>query len=275
MSGSVGPVVVLAKQRSGTHLLRSRLLSSRSFFDCGEVFYLDPSTEQPLGAHNYFRYREDAVAEDPSLTLPTLVNAEALLGGFIRQLSAAAPADRLLLLDIKYNSTHHFNPAWHEPLECPHLLVLLDRHEVPIIHLVRRNVLLTCLSSRIAAEHGVFNVRQQDDFDPGKIHLDPQWVVGTVEAWQREIDWFSAHLERFERVCTVTYEQLAASSDGIPRELRSFIGSTAGVDLPAHLTSTLKKMVPRPQDVIENFSSVADALERAGYGRFLRDIVDS
>jgi hypothetical protein len=142
MDGHGEFTVLLARQRSGTNALRSVLDTHPDIFCFNEVFKLsDRHSEHPfIKTANYFTFLERYCAGDVSRSFPDR-SAEAFTDylAYLRGLVTK----KLLVLDVKYNSTHIVTDSWREIGE-PTLFPLLKAQQIRVLHLTRRN-LLRCL----------------------------------------------------------------------------------------------------------------------------------
>src|SRR4051812_20839471 len=100
--------VLLARQRSGTNALISVLETNPDIFCFDEVFRLDelPRNDPPQREAKYFTFLRQYAADDVTRTFPD--RHEQLLADYLAHLRRLAHK-RLIVVDVKYNSTHHLS----------------------------------------------------------------------------------------------------------------------------------------------------------------------
>jgi hypothetical protein len=154
------PLIVAAAQRSGTTVFESALAQGASFHRFGEVFAPpDDHEEHAMDSanHSYFRFRSSALEEQPDWSIPARRNQSLLLDGFLRFLSRQS-SKPWHIIDIKYNSWHHFDglARYHE--DAPELVRMVIKRRIPVIHLIRRNALSRACSEIIASSRREWHV---------------------------------------------------------------------------------------------------------------------
>src|SRR5947209_4969961 len=93
-------IVLLARQRSGTHALRSFLGAHPEVFCIDEIFHLRGAEDPGTGATNYFAFLKEHTRTDPLRLLP--VDHEPLFLAYLDGLRRFTDK-RFILLDVKYN----------------------------------------------------------------------------------------------------------------------------------------------------------------------------
>jgi LPS sulfotransferase NodH len=147
---------------------------------------------------------------------------------------------------------------------------------VRVVHLVRRNLLDTVISAKLAEARGVYQLAgdgrppipwSPTEVNEAKVWLEPAWTVAELRRLSRERDWIRFAL-RLLRVatCELVYEDLVRDPRQFDRALR-FLGVASG----AELHSGLRKLnVHPPLEVVENVQELESALSATPYERFLR-----
>ena len=255
------PVFVIAMQRSGTNLLRKALTSSEYFQDLNEIF--DPFFEE------YWQHRNEQIRQKPALGIPNSRNQLEIFDSFLNsRLQKDSP---YVLIDVKYNSTHHLNKVWHHPGSRPLLIDWLMEKQCPVIHLVRENVFQNYVSNVVAFESRTWLVDEQSDKSLFQTRL-------RVPETLRKIRIFTAQIELFRKWLQPTnclelkYEDLVTETGQFSTEVQDKIARH--VELPTALSLQIKtRKSPQPIDqVIANFDEeIKPALIEAGYRHWLSD----
>jgi len=160
----------------------------------------------------------------------------------------------------------------------PEVLAYAAVARVPIVHLIRKNLLDTVISSKLALASGLYHLPTDgrppipwlaSDREDVKIRLEPGEVIGELSRLAREHRIARSWL-RVTRTPTleVEYEELVADSHQFGRVL-SFLG----VPNPdaSRLGSGLEKVRTEPRShVITNFSELESTLAGTPFEAFLR-----
>lgn len=160
----------------------------------------------------------------------------------------------------------------------PEVMAYAAARQVGVVHLIRRNLLDTVISAKLAATTGLYHLagdaRTPVPWWPSKkvettVRLHVPDVLRELDLLTRERRRIRAWL-RVTRtpVCELEYEALAANRYAFAPVL-VFLGlSERDTSL---LDSGLQKLQTRPQtDVLENFTEVREALRPTPYGVFVR-----
>lgn len=176
--------VLLARQRSGTNALMSVLETNPEIFCFDEVFRLDegPRRDPVQRRANYFAFLEEYAGGDIARTFPD--RHEQLLTDYLAHLRRLVDANRIVV-DVKYNSTHHLSGVWRTIAE-PTLFGMLKAREVAILHLTRRNYLRCLLSTMKAWESKQYYARTHQPVPDRRITILADWALGLVAQWRDE-----------------------------------------------------------------------------------------
>jgi hypothetical protein len=263
--------VLLARQRSGTNALRAVLESHAEICCLNEVFqFADRNSHDPLiRASNYFTFLEDYCAGDVTRAFPD--RHDEVLAAFLTHLRGLTPK-RLILLDVKYNSTHHLTGVFREMCN-PNFFKLLKEHQVGVLHLTRRNLLRCLISSLKAWRSDCYHVVDSRPPADGRISLPPQWSVDKMNTWAAEDDVVTAAFEDYAFYKRIDY------ADVFP-DLTGTVGTRALLDLAtwfgirnAFVNETpFSKLSSLPlQETVENIEEVRTVLRGTRFEPFLQD----
>jgi LPS sulfotransferase NodH len=252
-----GPEIclLLAAERSGTHLLRSLLANVRGVAAPGEICNATV-VQNRTAKSSFFRYRQQACLEDHEFFFATEPVQRKLLDGFTGHLRSAYAGRTLLVLDVKYTHVHNFNFFWWDPLDCPYLLQYAKRSRLKIVHLIRREVYRTAISGFYANETGVWRARSEQETRQIRIVVDPDKLQKKAGLVARTIGRFDDWLSRIPHL-QVDYEDLLENREAVLRSLQSYLGLKHEIaDQPGFVKTT-----PPLEDSIENFSEIEPLLD--------------
>lgn len=148
------------------------------------------------------------------------------------------------------------------------LLAYIFLNKILIIHLIRANHLDVILSQSTAAFRGVYHLRNSEDTENVKLHLNVSQLVEQLQQQEEKIlqakSWYSKlGLPYME----VIYEELVADRHSFNAVL-SFLGIKADA---TKLSSSLKKINPKSHaELIENYDSVRHVLQKTKFCELLR-----
>ncbi|GAL24222.1 sulfotransferase putative [Vibrio variabilis] len=215
-------VALVARQRSGTGALGSILNQHPEVRYCGEIFHNNHSK-----AHNFFNFvAAEVKKENFDFLLPG--NADYKFEKYIEHLHSCFQ-DRVKVVDIKYNSFHHLNECWHGLTEAPNLIKLLKKHNIPIIHLTRRNTLKTYVSSQLAHKNSAWHTSVQSKAKVKTVELDPVLTLRWLNHTQLEISRMNSLLSNYPQVLEIEYQELFDEEGYLDSKVGSTIASILDV----------------------------------------------
>ncbi len=271
--------ILVGSQRSGTNFLRELLNTNDQTVVQGEVLMPYP---HPAQWPNYLRTMV-------SRALPPITTADgfALLDDYLiflredvrRGWPSKATELRSVGIDIKYNQLRFIAPVLRDLREGPFLLEYLRTRKIPILHMVRTNVVHQALSIAIAERRNVYH-NYGGKASSAKVELDVDLMLSYAQ-------WASEETEIFRRATAgiscleVRYEDIAeecrrAAPDGRLRvesrlldELRLFLRVVNDWKRP----TSLAKVIDRPYvDVISNYKQVVEGVKNSPFAKFADSI---
>jgi LPS sulfotransferase NodH len=246
--------LLLAVERSGTHLLRSLLTNVRGVAAPGEICNASIPDNRTARA-SFLRYRQEAFLADPEFFFPTEPVQRRLLDGFVGHLRSAYHGKALLVLDVKYAHVHNFNCFWWDPLDTPYLLQYAKRNRLKIIHLIRREVYRTVISGFYASETGVWRARSEEDTRQIRIVVNPDRLQRKAGLVARTIQRYDEWLARVPHL-QIDYEDLLENREAVLRSLQSYLELKQAIaDRPGFVKTT-----PPLEESIENFGEIEPLL---------------
>ena len=286
-------VILLARQRSGTNPLRS-VLGSHPEIDCTEeVFNNQPPPNHALARDtNFFRFLDRGL-DQGMLEAMRRHDADELFLSFLRHVREFYPG-RTVVMDIKYNSTHHLNGPWHVISEEPKLFGAIKRHQVRVLNLTRRNFLRYYLSELKAQQTGAWDVFDESVVGdkpwyieryggagrPGQSYRDPRVTVPVrdmverLELCRRENEAVRQAFDGYAHQLTLDYVDIFRKHNSPPAHAAlEAISKWLGINPEfAQTRPQYKKQSALPlRDSIANYGEVADALTSSGFEYCLQD----
>ncbi|MEO0561306.1 MAG: hypothetical protein AAF125_04295 [Chloroflexota bacterium] len=258
-------VYLIAKQRSGTHLFNGVIASAPDISPVGEVYHVK-GAEDPI---NFFHFRHQWLQANPNKMIGDYHVHVEVFDAYHAFLVSKARNSRVLV-DAKYNVLHNHNHAWQNPLEAPVIFNMLAERDIPVVHLIRRDLLDCYLSHELARADGEW-VRREISTNVAHVPtpstmltLDPASTAKALHWRKREVEFMRAHCRTVPRVQEVYYSDLAgftAGENGLD-DLRSFLG----IDQPL-TTQHIRVRRIRPAskaDKVENWDALRQQLEAMG-----------
>ncbi|MCA9215175.1 MAG: hypothetical protein KDB27_19035 [Planctomycetales bacterium] len=248
MSDKPQPIVICAQQRSGTTVLQENLGQSPLVTNFSEVFH----DREEISPVNYLLYRIELFRKHPELSFPTPENQQTLFERYLDYLDKRCSTP-FYVMDIKYNSWHHFDPLWHGLFARPALIGIIRSLGSPIIHVIRRNVFQQHVSTRFAEQTQTWHYQSKDDKQPEEIaiRLDPAQCQYGMEMSQRRTKQFRAWFHGHDKYTELVYEDMFEDGAFAESALNQ-INGLVGVDLQIPAQPRLKKVLKSVSKVIEN-----------------------
>lgn len=249
-------------QRSGTQALGSILDQHASIEYLGEVFH-DKHIDR---ASNYFGFLTNRIAQDVSLAFPD--QAPERFKQYLAHLNALSQTD-ISVLDVKYASTHHFEKYWKNPWAAPFFLQLLANHQIPVIHLTRRNLFRQYISNLMAETTNVWNLKQSANTPPPKMAINTTTLIAEIEMRENHAKLMAQYLQGCPRVLSFDYAELfddGKLAPDIANKLASFLNVAAFENRkPVFLKQTPEAL----DDIILNMDEVDTTLRQSRFAWML------
>jgi hypothetical protein len=204
--------VLLARQRSGTNALRSVLGTHPDVCCFDEVFKIEArfSKDPMKRASNYFTFLEQYCAGDISRAFPD--RHEQVFADYCAYLRGLT-AKRLIVVDVKYNSTHHISGVWRSIAD-PTIFDLLKANGIGVLQVTRRNLLRCLLSNMKAWESKRYHVPEGVPPPDVRVSLPAQWALAKMECWSAEDECVAAAFHGYRFYKRVDYADLFPDASG-------------------------------------------------------------
>ncbi|AHM04474.1 hypothetical protein roselon_02129 [Roseibacterium elongatum DSM 19469] len=217
--------LVYSNFRSGTHMLRSSLIQLTDFQTGGEVF---ARTNTASGSFS------DYVAQPETNTTDLLLDPERHLPLFLAHHISTLDAANPVLFDVKYSQAARLGVD--DMTLAPTVLKFFVALHVPILHVIRRDVVAQAISHLLAEQRGRFHAEADasggSETPTAPVWLNPSEVCDLAQTRREEQRRAQAHLTAISAdVCTIFYEDLSGTTL-VPelRRISRFLGRYTRVD---------------------------------------------
>lgn len=267
-------IILLARQRSGTNPLRDVLATHPRIFCTPEVFHNEPSPNAELEVEtNFFNFLEQHPLGTVKRSMSLEVQGRLFLD-FLEYLHCFTD-NRYVLVDVKYNSTHHLDGPWREISAEPDLFQFIRDNRVRVLNLTRRNALRSHLSLLKANLTNTWTVGSGASGPPP----DPQVVVDTAEMLhvlricRAEDELVERSFEDYGRYLTFDYEELFPELGGPPSApVLNRISNWLNIGPEFSATPKYRKQSALPlEETIVNYDEVVHVLAGTGLESCLED----
>jgi hypothetical protein len=273
--GPAGFFVLVGSQRSGTNFVREVLNTHPKVHVHGEVMWPSP---HPAVWHNFLRtcsYRSQ----------PAILDADAsqLFDDYLVHLSEdtrrgnpmKADSVSMIGIDIKYNQMRTAGPLIQDLSAPPFLFGYLRDRRIPLLHVLRRNLLHQALSLVIAESRGIYHNYGGRTFD-GNLVVEPSRVVERCY-WIAEQRALFRQMSSGSEVHDLAYEDLAdlcdqdSSEDKLDASSEVVAGLTAflAVDADFRRPKSISKVINRPyRKILSNYEELKRAILVSEFHQF-------
>ena len=272
--------VLVGSQRSGTNFCREVLNTSFQTFVHGEILLPYPT---PNTWHNFVRTMV-------SRAMPPITPQDAadLVDDYLifvrddtrRAVPSKASNLKSLGFDIKYNQLRFIKPVLTDLRDGPFLLDYLRARSMPILHMVRRNMLHQALSIEIASRRNSYHNYGSGGGSSARVTLSVDALLGCLQWIEDEVAEFRK-LAAGMNVLDVHYEDLVAACAKADasgwldpyNELLDALRKTLGVENAFFRPTSLKKVIDRPySEIVANHGEIVAAVAKSKWARFADSI---
>lgn len=255
------PIIFLGQQRSGTTVLQKVFESTAKIRNFDEVFHTGESSLNRES--NYFNFKKK---HPPNYLVPLEKDVREHFRSYLNYLAKISERP-YYLMDIKYNSWFNLVPAWQNLLAQPFQLSLCKELNIPIIHIIRINVILQALSMEYARASNKWHFQEGEEHRAVQLRVDPIKLLYEVRLSNQNTAFFRRVLQGYSEYAEIEYERAFVNSTPnidylrtqlrglrIPTEFRPYAPMRK---TPAHIPD----LVVNPQEVLDVFASTEFAGE--------------
>jgi len=258
-------IVVCAPQRSGTTVLRQSLAQTDAFHDYNEIFHHIAGDNK----YNFFNFLRSDPKYYQLYLYPSSDNLENLVTAYFDFLKGNCHK-KFFFVDIKYNSTHHFNPIWYDPLSKPKMFDFLAKLNIPILHIKRENLFEQSLSTVVANQIGKWHITKDEQIEDKKFKVHPQNLYSKMLRLERLYNIFNDYLADYPIQQTIYYEQMF-SGEQFSDHCKKAIKDLCGYEIDPKTELTLKKINPSPSSRLSNLSELRNFFAKTRF----KDMVEA
>jgi len=250
-------LVIVARQRTGTHLLRGSLSHSTDACDVSEVFHPEIKNIKGNFFTWYFEHHESIPASRPFDWCLKLFE------DYIDFLERECP---IPMIDFKYNCFNSFVQTWASPATLPLFLQRLMNRNYKVVHLVRRSRLETIVSQLIADKTGRFVVETDDLSASGApVEINIQEFTYLLKLYGRELDFIRPWLAEYRNSIEIVYEELVSSiQSGTMEEFIKLVIDGTDVKYFTYKPASYRKAIPDWRTAVSNAEEVEKAARLFG-----------
>jgi len=269
--------LLLSTQCSGSHFLKSYIESHFAGVVCSGEILREPGElarkypalpTQPEFPHFWPWYEAQAAAGKISVAPDRRLEAFA---NYLSELSAAVdPGD--LVIDAKYNSLRSLSGYCDTDYGSHDFTSFITSRNIPVLHLIRKNILKAIVSTKLALEIGAGHHSQQRS--PGErlpsIRLNPKNVLFEIRYAFKLTQDYQNRFSGYANYDEVVYEDFVREQNypepGIySRVLALFLDKTPAAAVQTPLP--FKKTTPEdPSEVVENWQDVIRLVRTTEHG---------
>ncbi len=272
--------LLVGSQRCGSNLVREVLSTNPHMVVHGEVLYPYPL---PNSFHTFVRtliYRQ----------MPPLYDEDAMgvLDDYLvflredgkRSYPAKAGSIRAVGIDVKYNQLRFVTPVHHDLGRRPLLLDYCASRSIPIVHLVRTNVLQQALSIAIAEVTGAFHRfgagagrRGPVPIDGSRLLESARWIESETAAFRSMTAGIRVHELSYERIVSACAKVEPGDAFGPSARVLTDIATSLGVEFGFTHPTSIKKVIDRPyREIVSNYDELVASVRGSEFEPFLAAI---
>jgi hypothetical protein len=275
-------VVLLARQRSGTHALASVLAAHPDVLCLPEVFHDDPSNMPQMIEANWANF----VAAQADGDLHSVLSAEShreLFRAFLDRLRRITDK-RYVLIDVKYNATHHVSEFWRPIGVEPFLFSVIRSEGIRVLHLTRHNHLRHWVSMAAAHQTREWTVNEEHVIGGrassgsaggvATVTLDVRETLAVLEQCRLESAIVASSYAGYPHYLELEYDGLfsqigAPLSEEALSRIQGWLG--LGSDFEDRRPNQKKQSAMPLAQTIANYDEIAAALTGTPFQPFLAD----
>lgn len=245
-------IVVLAQQRSGTTAFERTLSLGEKVHSFEEVFH----DVRMANYANYFNFREKMIKGNSRLSFNRSEHQLALWRGYVNFLRQET-AKPFFMIDVKYNSWHHFNNVWYNTGSKPDMVDLVKSGRAKVVHIVRRDLFAQACSAVVAERRQKFHFKTAPKDQPADLVINPRGLLDRMQRSNAQTQLFRRFFADYEHCCELVYEEMFADSH-LSAATRGRVSDLIGEDCDGGSEVPLSKATPPLSEVIANSREVVD-----------------
>jgi len=260
------PIIICAQQRSGTTVLQGALNDTGLVKNYREVFHDDSFNKK--AEFGFFNVKKFLIGKNIDLFFPSVTNQDIIFRRYFGKLKDRSNRP-FHLIDIKYNSWHHFNLAWHSSEEIPYLLKLIKKKNIPVIHIIRKNQLHQYISHRYAlfTRKWHFNATESLD-EKKKIIVNLNDCLNYLNKVTTDIENYKRWMKNYPQYYEIEYEDMIINGK-FSGKMNALIDKITNNRIIKLGDPPLKKIIQNPFGLVKNWGAVEEMISESQYKKFL------
>ncbi|TNC06810.1 hypothetical protein FF100_33870 [Methylobacterium terricola] len=258
------PIIVLAKQRSGTNFIRGIMSSTFDYKDLDECFIIQRSAPP----HSFVHMSSTLINYSNVIDRQAFDVFDSYFSKIFENFS------RNIIVDIKYNHAFVCNEANQGIESVPSLLTYIYSKNWPVVHVIRENIIASFISGKIAEMNGVFHHRVGEKVPViFPIEINPISLIDSLERRDAEIKSFKSYHKDADVGCTIYYEEF--SKDGFLntalRPISQMLRNTKNVTIEGWGPAFHNKIIKDYRDFTLNWKEIENIILKDGRWSHLID----
>jgi len=262
---------LLARQRSGTNVLRTCLNSHANLFAVNEIMdstifknfegienFAEYVREGKEAQGIFFPYYRKQLLNRPAEFLPSMTAFK-----WLTDMIVESATKQHVIFDLKYSSLWNLHNNWPSLTPVPPVLNYARKSGFRIFHLTRKNALANLCSMVASNQTHVYQLKSDSDeqYERQLLKLDPETIVDQLQAYRNEQtmvrDYFADHADYFECDYGELFDETGCFSEALFREISQFYDIPFEFNLkPKHRKLGSKNLA----DTIHNYNEIAEVL---------------
>lgn len=260
-------IVFCAQQRSGTTVLQRAFEETGIFKNYREIFH-DLSTDNPDNHFAFFNFKRHLISNQIDYCFPSEENQNNIFNAYFNQFENQTQQP-YNIVDIKYNSWHHLNPVWHSAQEIPALLRWIKLRKIPIIHIVRENLLHQFISHRIANSTGKWHYDKSEIINKeNTFYINPDNCLRRMRIVNRDVTNFKKWLASYPFNYLIKYEDLI-SNNSFTKKINDIVSTITKGQINKLGDPPLKKGTRDPFKLIKNKDELFRRIKKTQFSNLI------
>lgn len=252
---------VIGRPRSGTTVFKAMLQTHPAIWSFGEVL----NENNP---RSYFHFLKRLQIDDRNSISPSrsIQNFMKYLVWCRETALEKQPANRVIVLDVKYDQAHLLCEPWWSLNALPRIFSLMREIGCKVIDVHRTDIVRLVISNRVAIETQIYHSNR---LEPGedheaKVRIDPDRLMREVASTTKAYEKVKRHFRGSANYLQISYEEMFEQGEFsamLVARIASFLGLTDEFDRKPQLNKLLA------DDVFSYVENADEVRERLARGR--------
>lgn len=272
--------ILLARQRTGTNVLRRFLNSHNEIFSINEIF--DPGVYNAITYMHYDNLNEMIYSQSSDLIGSFFPYHFKLVGITAKPISYKQAFLKYLdhisffskakhnIIDIKYNHIHNIT-EYVEPIlnKKMNIFDIIRKNNLKVINLTRKNYLRIHTSGQLAQKSGNYVLikdSQKKEHENIKIEINVDQLLYSMKIMREEDQFIEDNLKDYDNYIMIEYDEMFDKEGKFNLLFSTKMADFLDVENQFNRNPMLKKLQNRTlKDIILNYQEVADKLRETDF----------